>query len=200
MHPRPLLPALLVLATALIHAEDFQGSTHPVPYDEETIFYTKAEAGGPVAELQGKLERGEVKLRFDEKFGYLPALLDFFKIPVSSQMLVFSKTSLQRTLISPARPRALYFNDDVYIGFVPGSPLLEVSAVDPKLGGVFYHLEQDQVRHPKFVRDTDCMRCHSGPRTMGVPGHIMRSVGHRHGGRTAGAGRGVVGRSLHTAG
>ena len=64
---------------------------------------------------------------------------------------------------------------------------MEVSAVDPKLGGIFYQLEQDQVRHPKFVRETDCMRCHSGPRTMGVPGHIMRSVGHGHGGRTAGA-------------
>ena len=176
MLPRAIA-ILSVLASSVLHAEDFQGSTHPVPYDEETIFYSKAEPAGPVAELQGKLERGEVKLRFDEKFGYLPALLDYFKIPVSSQMLVFSKTSLQRSLISPTRPRALYFNDDVYLGFIPGAPVMEISAVDPKLGGVFYRLDQDEVRHPKFVRDTDCMRCHSGPRTMGVPGHIMRSVG-----------------------
>ena len=174
---RRLLAILCLFVPPLLHAEDFQGATHTVPYDEETIFYSKAEPGGPVAELQGKLERGEVKLRFDEKHGYLPALLDFFKIPVSSQMLVFSKTSLQRSIISPARPRALYFNDDVYIGYIPNSPTLEVSAVDPKLGGMFYHLEQEQVRHPKFVRDTDCMRCHSSPRTMGVPGHLMRSVG-----------------------
>ena len=74
-----------------------------MPYDEETIFYSKAEPAGPVAELQGKLERGEVKLQFDEKFGYLPGAARLLQDPVSSQMLVFSKTSLQRTLISPAR-------------------------------------------------------------------------------------------------
>ena len=169
--------AILSVPAGLLHAEDFQGSTHTVPYDEEAIFYTKAEPAGPVAELQRKVERGEVKLRFDEKFGYLPALLDYFKIPASSQMLVFSKTSLQRSLISPTRPRALYFNDDVYLGYIPDAPVMEISAVDPTLGGIFYRLDQEQVRQPKFVRDSDCMSCHSSPRTMGVPGHIMRSVG-----------------------
>ncbi|MEP6668434.1 MAG: hypothetical protein ABJF10_04735 [Chthoniobacter sp.] len=177
MFPRSLLPALLIFTTPLLHGEDFQGSSHPVPYDDEVIFYSKATPADPIAELQAKITRGEVKLPYDNEHGYLPALLDYFKIPASSQMLVFSKTSLQRTLITPKTPRALYFNDDVYIGYIPGAPVLEVSTVDPKLGGMFYHFEQDKVRHPQFVRDGDCLRCHSGPRTMGVPGHVMRSIG-----------------------
>ena len=169
-----LLPSLL---TTLAVAEDFQGSTHPVAYDEEIIAYSKKAAGGPIADLQGRLDRGETKLRFDEKFGWLPALLDELKVPVSSQMLVFSKTSLQRTYISPKNPRALYFNDDVYLGYVPGAPVMEVSAVDPQLGGVFYTIEQLPGRHPRFVREPDCLRCHGTSRSMGVPGHILRSIG-----------------------
>jgi hypothetical protein len=92
-------------------------------------------------------------------------------------MLVFSKTSLQRTIISPANPRALYYNDNVYIGYIPGAPRMEVSAVDPKLGGVFYTLEQEKVRKPRLTRESDCLRCHASARSMGVPGHILRSIG-----------------------
>src|SRR5437868_10159101 len=92
---------------------DFQGSTHMMPFDEETIAYSKSPAGGPVTELQKKIDRGELTLEFDEHFGYLKALLKAFKVPDSSQMLVFSKTSLQRDRISPRTPRAVFFNDDV---------------------------------------------------------------------------------------
>jgi hypothetical protein len=31
-------------------------------------------------------------------------------------MLVYSQTSLQSRLIDPKRPRAIYFDDDVYVG------------------------------------------------------------------------------------
>lgn len=168
---------LLPLAASLLRAEDFQGSTHVVPYDEEIIAYGATAPGGPIAELQARLDKGEVKLRFDEKFGWLPALLDALAVPKSSQMLVFSKTSLQRPFITPKNPRALYFNDDVYLGYVPGAPLMEVSAVDPELGGVFYHLEQSPAKKPRFVRDSDCLSCHVSGRTLGVPGHFVRSVG-----------------------
>ena len=40
--------------------------------------------------------------------------LKILNVPVSSQMLVYSATSRQR-IISPHRPRALYFNEDLYI-------------------------------------------------------------------------------------
>src|SRR5688500_14211846 len=92
----------MILAT---HA-DFQGATHMMPFEEDTIAYSKATAAGPVARLQAKLDTGEAKLCFDEQFGYLKSVLEAFKVPPSSQMLVFSKTSLQRERISPHTPRA----------------------------------------------------------------------------------------------
>lgn len=172
----PLGFLLLLLAAGVSQAEDFQGSTHPLPYDEEYIRYSESKPADPVAELQRKIEAGEIKLRWDDRLGYLPGLLEALSIPAASQMLVFSKTSLQRKEISPSNPRALYFNDDVYIGYIPGSQILEISSVDPTLGGVFYTLEQEKVRKPKFHRDQDCLRCHGGSRSLGVPGHILRSI------------------------
>ena len=75
--------------------------------------------------------------------GYLPALSKELNVPQSSQVLVFSKTSFQRERITPKTPRALYFNDDVYVGFCLRGDVLEVSAVDPKLGTAFYTLDQE---------------------------------------------------------
>src|SRR4026207_2549383 len=115
-------------------ADDFQGATHLMPFDEETIQYGKTKDASPIARLQERLDRGAARLAYDDRFGYLPALLSALKIQTNSQMLVFSKTSFQRERISPKTPRALFFNDDVYIGFIPNAPLLEISAADPKLG------------------------------------------------------------------
>ncbi len=166
------IAALLSTATA----EDFQGSDHPLEYDHEPINYSTAKPADPVSALQAKIAAGEVTLAWDEKFGYLPALLDAFRIPRSSQMLVFSKTSLQRKAISPDNPRSIYFNDDVYLGYIPGAPVMEISSVDPQIGGTFYFLEQEKVRKPKFTRSADCLSCHGGQRSLGVPGHFVRSV------------------------
>jgi hypothetical protein len=101
--------------------------------------------------------------------------LGALKVPESSQMLVFSKTSFQRDRISPANPRAVYFNEDVYVGYVPGSPVLELSMADPRLGGVFYTLDNRQANRVRFVRTDNCLECHAGAKTMGVPGHLIRS-------------------------
>lgn len=156
-------------------ADDFQGATHLMPFDEETINYSKQKETGPIAQLQGRIDRGEVKLNFGGKFGYLPDLLKTLGISTNSQMLVFSKTSFQRERIAPRTPRSVFFNDDVYIGFVQGSSLLEISSVDPKLGGVFYTLEQTKTDKPRFVRTDQCLECHASAKTMGVPGHLVRS-------------------------
>lgn len=164
----------LLLATA--HAEDFQGADHPLEYDRPPTSYSETQPNDPVSAVQQKIASGELKMEWDDKFGYLPAVLAAFGVPKSSQTLVMSKTSLQRRHISPENPRALYFNDDVYIGYIPGAPVMELSSVDPKLGGTFYFLEQDRVRKPKFVRSTDCLSCHGGQRSLGVPGHFVRSV------------------------
>lgn len=176
---RFLLTAAVALGLLVVaaRAEDFQGSAHPLPFDDAPFNYSTTTPTDPVAQLQAKVDAKEMKLKFDDEFGWLPALLDYFKIPKSSQMLVFSKTSLQRNEITPKNPRAIYFNDDVYIGYIPGAPLMEVSAVDPKLGGTFYSIEQMPARKPKFTRESDCLRCHAAPRSMGVPGHVIRSIG-----------------------
>jgi len=156
-------------------ADDFQGSTHMMPFEEDTIAYSKTPDSGPVARLQRRIDEGKVKLKHDRAYGYLLSVLKELKAPKSSQMLVFSKTSFQRERISPQTPRAIYFSDDVYVGFVPGSPMLEISAVDPKLGGVFYTLEQSLVERPRFARTDQCLECHASGKTMGVPGHLVRS-------------------------
>ena len=155
---------------------DFQGSTHMLPFDEETQNYSKAQPDDAIARLQKLIENKQAALRFSEEHGYLDSVIARLKIPKSSQVLVFSKTSFQRDLISPGTPRALYFNDDVYIGFIPGSPLLEISTADPKLGGVFYTLDQKIEARPKFVRQDQCLDCHASARSMGVPGHLLRSL------------------------
>ena len=55
---------------------DFQGSTHIMPFDEDTIGYSKTKASGPVARLQERIDSGEIKLRYDDTYGYLPAVLE----------------------------------------------------------------------------------------------------------------------------
>jgi hypothetical protein len=151
------------------------GDTASVPFDEETSSYSKAKDTSPIARLQERIDRGEVKLRHDDRYGYLPALLDALKVSTNSQLLVFSKTSLQRERISPKTPRALFFNDDVYLGFIPGAPFIEVTGMDPKLGGVFYSIDQGKTGRPKFVRTDQCLECHTSTKTLGVPGPLVRS-------------------------
>src|SRR5579864_930193 len=80
------------------------------PYESAPIHYLTSPLDDPVARLQAKLEGGEVELRYDADRGYLPAVLEQLHVPVSSQVLVFSKTSFQRTKISRREPRAVYFN------------------------------------------------------------------------------------------
>jgi len=154
---------------------DFQGSTHLMPYDEDTLGYGKTADTSAIARLQERIDRGEVTLRKDDRFGYLLSILEELKVPAASQMLVFSKTSFQRERIGPANPRALYYNEGVYVGYVPGSHILEFTGVDPKLGAVFYTLDQEETGKPKFVRTDNCTECHASARTMGVPGHLVRS-------------------------
>lgn len=146
-----------------------------MPFDEDTIHYSKATAQGPVERLRERLASGELKLPRHPQFGFLFSVLDELKIPRASQMLVFSKTSFQRERISPQTPRALFFNDEVYVGYIPGSPLMELSMADPELGAVFYTLECRPNEAPRITRNDQCLECHASAKTMGVPGHLVRS-------------------------
>lgn len=146
-------------------------------FERPPIDYLTAPVDDPIARLQARLSAGEARLNHDPRRGYLPAVLEALGVSETSQGLVFSKTSFQHSRISPRTPRAIYFSDDVYIGWIPGSDVLEISAVDPDQGAVFYLLEQGRTTAPTFERQThDCLSCHASPRTRGVPGHLVRSV------------------------
>src|SRR5262245_59817015 len=73
-----------------------------ISYDEDPINYSRTAVSDPVARLASQVESGEVTLTHDPKFGYLPSVLQRLGIPVASQVLVFSKTSLQFQRISPS--------------------------------------------------------------------------------------------------
>jgi hypothetical protein len=146
-------------------------------FEQEPIRYGQSEPQNRVSELIARVKAGEVKLQREEHFGYLRSLLKALDVPTESQMLVFSKTSLQRHRIAPRTPRALYFTDDVYVGFCQQGDVLEISAVDPQLGTVFYTLDQDSLQPIRLRRQTDnCLICHGSSQTKEIPGHVVRSV------------------------
>jgi hypothetical protein len=143
----------------------------------EPIRYSQAPADNPVSRLQQRIDAGQTRLAHEPTFGYLRALLRELRVPESSQMLVFSKTSFQRERIAPQTPRAVYFGDDAYVGYCRHGDLLEVTAVDPQLGAVFYSLPQEPADRPRFVRQNDsCLICHASSLNQGFPGHLVRSV------------------------
>jgi hypothetical protein len=147
--------------------------------DRPPIEYSTATPDNVVATLQQQIEAGTVRLDYDAEHGrgYLPALLEYLDIPSESQMLVFSRTSLQRQRISPRTPRAIYFNDEAYVGFCQSGTVLEISAADARLGTVFYTLGQKDGERPHIARQGDnCLICHSSTRTGSVPGHLVRSL------------------------
>ena len=54
---------------------------------------------------------------------------------------------------------------------------MEVAAVDPVLGPVFYSFDPRTTNTSKrFVRDADCLRCHGGAFIRDIPGLLARSV------------------------
>ena len=99
-------------------------------YDYPDIGYGEQANQNAVARLQARLDRGEAKLAFDPTRGYLDSVLKELAIDASSQTLVYSKTSLQIDLIRAATPRAIYFNDDTYVAWVPHTTSIEIVTMD----------------------------------------------------------------------
>ena len=154
---------------------DLDGS-YILPRDHAAIQYGAADGKDRVAAFQQKLREGKLHLDFDEHHGYLPAVLKALNVPVASQVLVFSKTSFQAPRISPRMARALYFSDDVYVGWVPGGDVLELAAIDPQQGVMFYTMDQDSGPKARIDRRDECLQCHASGGTLGVPGLVVRSV------------------------
>ena len=148
-----------------------------LPYSDAPINYRSEDLSDPVALLEKQIEQGKVSLTYDQDHGYLRSVLDLLKVPVESQTLVFSKTSFQYPKISPQHPRALYYNDDVYVGSVHQGNAIEIVSFDPRQGAIFYLLDERKVDKPVFQRaELDCTQCHIAAGTRGVPGVLLRSV------------------------
>ncbi len=154
------------------------------------IHYSKSSPTDPVARLAEAIDRGDVRLQAEPKFGVLKSLLANLKVPLSSQTLVFSKTSMQRHLISPSNPRAIYFNDETYVAWIPDGEVIEIASTDPMLGTTFYTIEQNHGGSQGFARKhrateveakiqrrtEQCLFCHASSDTGRVPGLLMQSV------------------------
>ena len=148
-----------------------------VNWEELPIRYSEREpTRNAIVHLQEQLDASKLQLQHAGAQGYLRSVLAQLNIPISSQVLVFSKTSLQDDKISPQQPRAIYFNDETHVGFVQGG-LIEIATADADLGMVFYTLDPEHAERPKFYRQANrCLSCHGAARTKGVPGLLIRSV------------------------
>jgi hypothetical protein len=164
-----------------------------LPFADAPINYRSSELNDPVAKLEKRLERGAVRLRYESHHGYLKSVLDAVHVPVDSQTLVFSRTSFQFPQITPETPRALYYNDDVYVGQVHDGRFLEFISFDPMQGAIFYVMDEHRDKQPRFERaETDCIQCHVAPSTKGIPGVMLRSVFTRLDGTADAAARSYV--------
>ena len=103
-------------------------------------------------------------------------MLAELRVPEESQILVFSKTSHQNSLIQPNNPRALYFSENAYVGYVPGGDI-EAIIQDSLLGPVYYLIEAGGTGGLEIERDlSTCISCHATSNTEHVPGMLVRSV------------------------
>jgi hypothetical protein len=182
MTRRPRIRTALAMATAClaaslaVHAVGQAPPPFPGLLDEHpAIQYGLRPTTDRVARLNAALANGTSTLVRESGVGYLRAVLAALDIPVESQLLVFSKSGIQRELTSPNNPRALYFNPSVVVGYVAGAPVIEVAAQDPQQGTIFYTLDQGISDAPRFVRGNVCLTCHISASTLDVPGPIDRS-------------------------
>jgi hypothetical protein len=150
--------------------------TSEIAFDQFPHDYWKRPLTDRFTRLKTEIESGRLSLEADGEKAFLLGLLKALDIPISSQMLVFSTTSLQLRLISPANPRALFFNEDVYVGYIPGGRI-EVVSIDPDLGGIYYIFDIPRGAQPLRVeRSNRCMNCHASEDTGDVPGLVVKSV------------------------
>ncbi|MEO5925371.1 MAG: hypothetical protein ABIR70_16235 [Bryobacteraceae bacterium] len=163
-----------VFAAILLAAADFSDTLPPALNDPKINYFRPG--NDRVAKLDAKLADGSMKLQYASRAGYLKSVLDALEIPVESQLLVQSKTSLQADLISPTNPRSIFFNDSVAVAWMNGG-FIEVAAQDPENGVIFYTLLQDRDQAPRFQRaGGQCLRCHQSDTSNGTPGMIIRSI------------------------
>lgn len=148
-------------------------------HDYPFIGYSGTPEHNDIARLLARLRAGKVRLAYREPRGYLDSLLEALGIDPDSQVLVFSKTSLQVELIGPQTPRAIYFNDDTYVAWIDHTALIEIATMDSLMGTVFYTILDKPAEVPQFERETTrCLACHDTYSLSGggVPNFLLLSA------------------------
>jgi hypothetical protein len=167
---------LLILCWALPWIAAASGPPSYRDFDQPPHNYWQREVSDPFSRLKADIESGKIALDRSSEKAFLLDLLKALDIPASSQMLVFSTTSLQLRLINPRNPRALYFSEEAYLGFIPGGRI-EIVSIDPDLGGIFFIMDIPRGDGPPVIeRSTRCMNCHGSSETRFVPGLAVKSV------------------------
>ena len=173
-----LLLSVAALSIAIVDGASTSGQKQepwPGVLDEHPdIQYASRPTTDRVARLKQALTQNGRSLQRDARTGYLRSVLEALGVPVDSQLLVFSKTGVQRAFTNPQNPRALFFDQSVAVGYAPGAPVIEIAAHDPQQGVVFYTFDQAAAA-PVFTRRTGCLTCHVSASTLDVPGMIVRS-------------------------
>ena len=184
---RVIAIAGILWAAAFAAASGQSRSLFPGTLDQHpAIDYRTSALTDPITALQRDLTAGSASLEFEGRLGFLRSLLAALNVPVESQILLFSKTGIQHPFTNPENPRALYFNDRVIVGYIPGAPMLEAASHDPRQGVIFQTLPQDVGlgTPPRFVRPDRCLTCHLSANSLGVPGILVRSMFTEATGRT----------------
>jgi hypothetical protein len=164
------LGAAMGLLAEQLDQQAFKGSL-----DHPAIEYATRPLRDPVARLSREIDEGRVRLPFEPRSGFLRGVLRALDVPIESQIVVFSKTSLQSPRITPENPRTLFFNDEVAVAWVGGG-FIELAATDPQQGINFYTLQFDRATEPRFVHQTFCLSCHESFTSLDVPGMLVKSV------------------------
>lgn len=174
--PDVLFVALLGLMTAIPAGAQSEEDSSYQEFDRPPHDYWKRPLRDPFTAFKADLDAGRVVLDYTSEKAFLSTLLKALNIPASSQLLVFSTTSLQLRFITASSPRALYFNEEVYVGYIPGGRI-EIVSLDPELGAIFYIF--DIPRGPGSIRverSDRCMNCHANEDTGYIPGLVVKSV------------------------
>src|SRR4029434_10139416 len=145
-----LVIACAAWSAAIVYSAQFDDS--PFDLDHPAIAYSTRPTTSVVDALNARVQAGQVNLPYDDATGYLKPVLNALNVSVDSQMVVFSKTSLQSNVIQPRNPRVIYFNDSVVVAWVRGG-FIEIAAHDPAQGAVFYRVLRATAGPPAMFRD-----------------------------------------------
>jgi hypothetical protein len=139
--------------------------------------YGSVEKTDQMSQLIKRSGQGQFDFGTEDGLPLLKKILAALDVPESSQILVFSRTSLQKELIGPDNPRAMYFNEDTHVAWMPEGKV-EIISFDPHVGGIFFIEEAD--RKPdlpiRFTSQGGCFGCHGGAATNYLPGPLARST------------------------